>query len=123
MPPCLAADVVIAEPAALEVDHPAPGLRVPPDVIAGRGPVIASHVAVEEIFPLESVLRLVSSSVKDCRQFSERVLWQKLPGAAGLLEHRPGGDHRGRDQEDREQHPEWQTMNRGELNFIWLSET
>ena len=78
---------------------------------------------VEEIFPLEPVLRLVASSVENCRQFSERVFWQKLPGAAGLLEHRPGGDHRGRDQEDREQHPEQQTMNRGELNFIWLSET
>ena len=105
MPPGLAADVVVAEPAALEVNHPPPGLRISPDVIPGRGPVIASHVAVEEIFPLESVLSLVAASVEDGSKFSERVLWQKLPVSAGLLEHRPGGDHRDRHQEDREQHP------------------
>ena len=90
MPPGLAAHLVVTEPAALEVDHPAPGLGVSPDVISGRGSVIASHVAVEKIFPLESVLRLVPSSVEDCRQFSECVLWQKLPIVGCFLEHRLG---------------------------------
>ena len=60
-PTRLARNLVVAVPAALQKEHPLSAGRIPTDVVAGRGAIVARHVSVVEELSGQSVLLLVSS--------------------------------------------------------------
>ena len=84
-PARLAAGLVVAEPAALQVNDPPPACWTPPDVVTRRRAVVAGDVGVVEKLPAQSVLHLVPPPVEDGGQLPEGVLRQEL---SALLEER-----------------------------------
>ena len=102
-PASLTAGLVVAEPAALQVDDPPPTVRIPPDVITGSRTVIAGDVLVVEIFPAQPVLQFVPPPVEDGRQLSEGLLGQELTRV--LLKQRLAGHGGPGEKEKQQQHP------------------